>query len=756
MGFVYQLFAFLVWVQLVRSQYPGLQVSITTDGTYSVKVNGRQWLSSAPTYFMADGAMFIGGKNGNLSLLQSSASSGYDRIGEWQTSDFFYSAGSSNITASIKTYPYELEDDFIMFSQTYHNGATRTNRAEVSSVIGRFPAFSVGSQDPLVSLFYLAYGGIMVGDTGKGIGVWNKTDVAMSYGLSGGPLAIFDQEGNTVIISPFSQFMAASVTHPDFDNSVGWGVMGGVQKVPPNYQYDTILYYAKGINKAFEGWGRLMRKWYGRTDDFVKTDLTISHLGYWTDNGAYYYYLTEQNKTYEDSMLDVKNYADSQSIPYRYFQFDSWWYYKGAGNGVKEWEPRPDIFPHGSKALVQKLGLPIALHNRFWSKDTVYAVQNKGRYLFQIDTNGTVSAPITQDFWNYLLGRARDDWGLVLYEQDWLNVEFAGLPSFLNNVNLGNLWLEEMADAAKLWKIPIQYCMSNTRHALKAVQLDIVTQARVSGDYHPGHDQWRIGVSSMLAAAIGLRPFKDTFWTTTNQPGNKYRSTEPYPGLNAVVSTLSTGPVGPGDMVGGTNRSLLMRCCNEDGMILKPSIPATSIDRQLIMAASGAMKDMEVWSTYSAMSVGGTVKYFGMVLGVDTAGFKLLIKDLNFMADAQRDEYIVFEHRSPQSHVTFTTSLTMPNCTKTNFCLYHFIPEMKIGNTHTVFLMGETDKWVPVSEQRIVAITPIQDTDIVLTVAGVRGETVRISYLLDGTLQTVTCTFKLTSSLMLSISNKSC
>lgn len=46
--------------------------------------------------------------------------------------------------------------------------------------------------------------------------------------------------------------MAASVSHPDFDNSVGWGVMGGVKKVPPNYQYDTILYYAKGINKVHE------------------------------------------------------------------------------------------------------------------------------------------------------------------------------------------------------------------------------------------------------------------------------------------------------------------------------------------------------------------------------------------------------------------------------------------------------------------------------------------------------------------------
>lgn len=36
------------------------------------------------------------------------------------------------------------------------------------------------------------------------------------------------------------------------------------------------------------------------------------------DVGAYYYYLTEQNKTYEESMLAVKTYADSQNIPYRF------------------------------------------------------------------------------------------------------------------------------------------------------------------------------------------------------------------------------------------------------------------------------------------------------------------------------------------------------------------------------------------------------------------------------------------------------
>ena len=33
--------------------------------------------------------------------------------------------------------------------------------------------------------------------------------------------------------------------------------------------------------------------------------------------GAYYYYLTEANKTYEQTMLDVKAYADQNKIPYR-------------------------------------------------------------------------------------------------------------------------------------------------------------------------------------------------------------------------------------------------------------------------------------------------------------------------------------------------------------------------------------------------------------------------------------------------------
>jgi alpha-glucosidase (family GH31 glycosyl hydrolase) len=41
--------------------------------------------------------------------------------------------------------------------------------------------------------------------------------------------------------------------------------------------------------------------------------------------GAYYYYQTEPNKNYEDTLLDVYDYAQKESIPYHYILLDSWW-----------------------------------------------------------------------------------------------------------------------------------------------------------------------------------------------------------------------------------------------------------------------------------------------------------------------------------------------------------------------------------------------------------------------------------------------
>lgn len=47
------------------------------------------------------------------------------------------------------------------------------------------------------------------------------------------------------------------------------------------------------------------------------------------------------------------------------------------------------------------------------------------------------------------------------------------------------------------------------------------------------------------------------------------------------------------------NSVSFLRCCNEDGLILKPSKPATSIDRQLIMV----MKTISIRTGYSKIQV---------------------------------------------------------------------------------------------------------------------------------------------------------
>jgi len=63
---------------------------------------------------------------------------------------------------------------------------------------------------------------------------------------------------------------------------------------------------------------------------------------------------------------------------------------------------------------------------------------------------------------------------------------------------------------------------------LKLVDTDVVLplkrcfQVRASIDYHLDPHQYQIGLSSLFVYALGLVPFKDNFWTTRVQPGNRY------------------------------------------------------------------------------------------------------------------------------------------------------------------------------------------------------------------------------------------
>ena len=74
-----------------------------------------------------------------------------------------------------------------------------------------------------------------------------------------------------------------------------------------------------------------------------------------------------------------------------------------------------------------------------------------------------LALPLTQNFWDDLLRNA-SDWGMVVYEQDWLYTEFLGLNATLQSSATGaKKWLTQMATAASRVGVTVQYCMEMAR-----------------------------------------------------------------------------------------------------------------------------------------------------------------------------------------------------------------------------------------------------------------------------------------------------
>ena len=97
----------------------------------------------------------------------------------------------------------------------------------------------------------------------------------------------------------------------------------------------------------------------------------------------------------------------------------------------------------------------------------------------------------------------------------------------------------------------------------------------------------------MFEWALGMWPFKDTFYTNTshreNLPANGQDKgqQEDQPYTHTVLAALSGGGVAPGDVIGGTNVPLVMSTCRQDGTLLKPTTPSAFIDRYWTEHAGG-------------------------------------------------------------------------------------------------------------------------------------------------------------------------
>ena len=117
--------------------------------------------------------------------------------------------------------------------------------------------------------------------------------------------------------------------------------------------------------------------------------------------------------------------------------------------------------------------------------------------------------PQDQRFWDDLYREARK-WGLEMYEQDWLDVQYLKMkqalllhidPSFgfvlsftfrctRRDFSAAATWLLQMGSGATRNNIDIKLCMSLPRQVLASAQIESVNAARVSGDYRLSKDNW--------------------------------------------------------------------------------------------------------------------------------------------------------------------------------------------------------------------------------------------------------------------------
>ena len=214
-------------------------------------------------------------------------------------------------------------------------------------------------------------------------GRWNSSNTVIQFGIRDGPVVLFNLtqqgEGDMLILSPLSRFMATSLSQRNTtrDSMLEYGVMGSMSSIPANYMHSFIVFYSpRGINEGIREWGQTMRRAFNRTDEYRRSDITINYLGYYTDNGGYYYYNTEQGMNYEATMINV-----AHQIPLHFIIFNL--IHGGILKELEEvfhnWTALPDIFPDGLAVLHRRLeNIPLAAHNRYWAYDTVY----KQKYAF--------------------------------------------------------------------------------------------------------------------------------------------------------------------------------------------------------------------------------------------------------------------------------------------------------------------------------------------------------------------------------------
>jgi hypothetical protein len=393
-------------------------------------------------------------------------------------------------------------------------------------------------------------------------------------GQYGTPWLLFDGNANAAVISPASHFIIAAM-HGDGRTLIASGLNDQLPGVPAGFTEETLMVITPGIRSAWDDWGAALTDLAGKKPPANDSDITLKYFGYWTDNGAAYYYKYDPELGYAGTLKAVIDRYREEKIPVRYLQLDSWWYDKSypgmssgdrigrwnAFGGIMRFRADASLFPRGLAAFEQSVGLPLVVHSRWISRSSPY---RQG-----YDISGV--APVGSKWWNETAAYLQSN-GVITYEQDWQSLIDERSPAFNSSIEAGRKFYDNMAASCQTHGLTMQYCMALPCDFLQGSRYSNLTTIRVSDDrFSPW--RWRDFLyTSQLGYAIGSWPWTDVYYS--------------YETDNLLLDALSAGPVGTGDELGAEDRANILKAVRADGVIVKPDVPITPLDRMYINDAN--------------------------------------------------------------------------------------------------------------------------------------------------------------------------
>lgn len=637
-----------------------------TKGDYQISSGDLQWVFA-----------------GSLKTALSDAikSQGKDLLGAYQQVDFAWNAGATPMTGWIRIYS---EQPIALFSQTCG--------AAVEIPPAAFPAFT-----QIPSKLHVFSHGLREFAPPQ----FSASDIST-------PWLLFDDQANAVIISPASHFMVASMIG-DGERLVASGFNPKLRNLPAGFTQQTLVAFGNGINRTWDSWGHALLSLQHAKRPPNDAGAILKCLGYWTDNGAFYYYNYDADKGYIGTLQALVNRYRQEQIPIRYLQLDSWWYSKSttdadgspgkakkveklpAGEwncygGTLEYKANPDLFPNGLAAFQKSIGLPLVTHARWIDPASPYHEHYKISGLAAVDPK----------WWNDIADYLKSG-GVATYEQDWLDRIYKYSPTFSSNADTAEIFLNNMARACEEKGITLQYCMPYAAHFMQGCRYENLTTIRTSGDrFNPDH--WNNFLyTSRLAAALGIWPWADVFKSTETG--------------NVLLATLSAGPVGIGDAMGIEVKTNLQQAIRADGVIVKPDVSIVPLDRSYIADA----KQMPAPLIASTHTRRGDIKteYVFAFRRPKTSERQVEFSPAEIGLDKPAYVYDYFAKTGTPLPVNGKFSALLP---KSGMAFYVVAPVGKSG----IAFLGDRDKFVGTGRQRI---SSLKDSPGKLTADVVFAET---------------------------------